>query len=213
MKRIAILLFIAGLIPASSSAQFLRGWGIKGGVVAARQAFYYTPGFAQPGIPREARWGAYAGLFVEFLNVPVASVALELAYVQKGRKVTVEEVARSAAEPAYLSPGPAGLTPRLEYITLALVVKARAANRGIVPYLAVGPRFDFVLSREKVELYRNFRRSDIGIVLGGGLEFIPRRRPAFSLEARWSPSFSATFSNDVLIVKNQTIDLLCAVYL
>lgn len=213
MKRITILLFIAGLIPASLSGQFLRGWGIKGGVVAARQAFYYTPGHTFPGIPRHPRWGVYAGLFVEFLNVPTVSIALEGAYVQKGREITTEEVARSAAEPAYLSPGPEGLTPRLEYFTLAMIIKARAANRGFVPYLSIGPWFDFALSREKVELFRNFKRTDIGIVLGAGVEIIPRRRPALSFEVRWSPSFSRAFANDILIVKNQTIDLLCSVWL
>ncbi len=212
MKRLALLLCIAGFIPASASAQFLRGWGIKGGVVAAHQAFYYTPGFTSPGIPREPRWGAYAGLFAEFLNLPVVSISLEGAYVQKGRKVTAEEVSRSAAEPTYLSPGPAGLTPRLEYFTLALVIKVRAGRRGLVPYVGIGPRFDFALAREKIDLYRNFKRSDIGIVLAGGVEIIPRRHTALSFEARWSPSFSRAFSNDILIVKNQTIDFLCSVW-
>lgn len=212
MKRLATILLLAGLIPASSSGQFLRGWGIKGGVVAAHQAFYYTPGSTSPGIPRSPRWGVYAGLFAEFLNVPVVSIALEGAYEQKGRKVSAEEVTRSSAEPAYLSPGPAGSTLQLDYFSLALVIKARAGRRGLVPYAGIGPRFDFVLSRDKVELYRNFKRSDIGIIIAGGFEIIPRRHPALSFEARWSPSFSRAFSNDILIVKNQTIDLLCAVW-
>ena len=215
MKRSALLLILALLVPAFSAAQFIRGWGIKGGAVAAHQAFYYTPGYTSPGIPRDVRWGMYAGVFVEFLNLPTVSIALEGAYVQKGRKVSAEEVSRSPAESGYLSTGPPGLTPRLEYLTFAFIIKARGGNRGLVPYLALGPRFDFKLSRngDAEEVFRNFKRSDIGIVFGGGLEIIPRRLPALSFEIRWSPSFSRAFSNDILIVKNQTIDLLGAVWL
>jgi hypothetical protein len=181
--------------------------------VAAHQAFYYSSGYTSPGIPRSIRWGAYAGLFVEFLNVPSVSLAFEGAYVQKGRKVSNEEMTRAATELSYLSTGPAGTTPRLQYLSFDLFIKARAGRRGLVPFLGVGPRFDFTLSRAESELFKNYKRTDIGIVLGGGVEIIPRRLPALSFEVRWSPSFSRAFTNDILIVKNQTVDFLCAVWL
>ncbi|HXX64803.1 MAG TPA: hypothetical protein VEO56_13480 [Bacteroidota bacterium] len=214
MKRASVLILL--LFGASlSRAQFIRGWGIEGGAVGAYQAFIYTPGNSSPAIPAALRWGYTGGLFVEFLNVPHVSMVLDAAYTQKGRTVTSQEVSRSAAEPAYLSSGPVGLKPYIDYLRVAFLMKVRTGREGFVPYAGLGPRFDFILSRhaEGTPVLDPFKKADIGISLALGVEIVPRRLPLFSVEARWSPSFSKAYTNSILTIKNDNVDLLFALWL
>jgi len=212
LASIAVLLMFAA---GASRAQFIRGWGIEGGAVGAYQSFTYTPGNSSPAIPMALRWGFTGGMFVEFLNVPYVSMVLDAAYTEKGRTVTSQEVSRSPAEPAYLSSGPVGLKPHIDYLRVAFLMKVRAGREGFVPYAGLGPRFDFILARyaEGPPVFDPFKKADIGISLALGVEIAPRRHPLFSVEARWSPTFSKAYSNSILTIKNDTVDLLCALWL
>ena len=214
MKRasILILLLFAG---SASRAQFVRGWGIEGGAVGAYQSFANTPGNSSPAIPEALRWGYSGGLFVEFLNVPYVSMVLDAAYTQKGRSVTSQEVSRSPAEPAYLSSGPVGLKPHIDYLSVAFLMKVRSGREGFVPYGGLGPRFDFILSRhtEGPPVFDPFKKPDIGISLALGVEIVPRRHPLLSVETRWSPTFSKAYTNSILTIRNDTVDLLLALWL
>lgn len=216
--RYGVMFLVALLgfaLPQAASAQLVRGWGIKGGLVGAYQSFSYVSGFGSPAVPRAVRWGYSAGLFVEFLNEGIVSIAIEGAYTQKGRKVTAEEITRAPGEQPYLSTGPEGITPWLGYVSTSLSVKVRTGSRGTRPYLSIGPRFDFLVSRpaEPAPVFNGFRKNDIGINIGLGLEVAPRRHPALSFEVRWSPGFSRVFVNDAVGVKNGTFDFLLAVWL
>jgi hypothetical protein len=213
---VIVLAALAGLaLPHAATAQLVRGWGVKGGLVGAYQSFSYVSGFGSPAIPRTVRWGYSAGLFVEFLNEGIVSIAIEGAYTQKGRRVTAEEITRAPGEQPYLSAGPEGITPWLGYVSTSLSVKVRTGSRGTRPYFFVGPRFDFLVSRpaEPAPVFTGFKTHDIGINIGLGLEVAPRRRPALSFEVRWSPGFSRVFSNDAVGIKNATFDFLLAVWL
>lgn len=209
------IVLLALALPHAASAQVVRGWGITGGLVGAYQSFTYVSGFATPAVPRALRWGFSAGLFVEFLNEGFVSIVLEGSYRQKGRKVTAEEIARAPAEPAYFSAGPEGITPWLGYLSTGIAIKVRASSRGSTPYIFVGPRFDFLILRptEPAPVFGGFKKNDIGITVGLGMEVTPRRHPALSVEARWSPGFSRVFANDIVSIKNNSVDFLLAVWL
>ena len=215
MKCYRLLPLLVAFIPSICAAQFIRGWGIDGGVTGAYQLLSITqPGLAQSA-PRAARVGYSAGVFVEFLNMPGLSFVAEAGYTQKGRKVTAEETAASPAEPGYLSPGPAGATPRLDYVHLAMLVKFRAWRYGFVPYAALGPRFDFLVGRagDPGGLFRLARKTDVGVSIAAGIEIVPRRNPVVSLEGRWSPAFTRILSPPTLTVRNQTVEALLALWL
>jgi hypothetical protein len=199
--------------PRGASGQDLRGWGIKGGVAGAYQTFSYVSGRTVPAIPRTVAWGLAGSIFAEFLNGGLVNFVLEAGYVQKGRKVTSEEIARSSSE-AYLSPGPEGTSLKLGYATVAVSFKVRMSARGSTPFVCVGPRFDFLVSHSSGAdpVFDHFKKSDIGVNLGIGMEFAARRHPALSLEARWSPGFSRVFSNDILGIKNDAMELLLAIW-
>ncbi|HTO94898.1 MAG TPA: outer membrane beta-barrel protein [Bacteroidota bacterium] len=215
MKGYRLLPLLVAVIPSVASAQFVRGWGIDGGVSGAYQLLTITQPGTSPAVPRAARTGFSAGVFVELLNVPNLSFVAEAAYTQKGRKVTAEEIAAASAEPGYLSPGPAGATPRLDYVRLAMMVKVRAWRYGFVPYAALGPRFDFLVGKvdDPSGLFRSVRRTDVGVALAAGIEIVPHRNPIVSLEARWSPAFTRLLSPPTLTIRNQTLEALFALWL
>jgi hypothetical protein len=205
---------LLSLLPRTASGQDFRGWGIKGGVVGAYQTFAYVSGTTVPVIPRTVTWGLTGGLFAEFLNDGIVNFVLEAGYVQKGRNVTSEEITRSSFESAYLSPGPEGTSLKLGYATVAVSFKVRMHTRGSTPFFCVGPRFDFLVSHSSgaSPVFDHFKKSDIGVNIGIGMEFAARRHPAFSLEARWSPGFSRVFSNDILGIKNDAMEFLVGVW-
>jgi len=215
MKGYRLLPLIVAVVPSICAAQFVRGWGVDGGVSGAYQLLSITqPGLASSA-PRAARIGFTAGVFVEFLNIPGLSFVTEAAYTQKGRNVTAGEIAASSAEPGYLSPGPAGASLRMDYVRLAMLVKVRAWRYGFVPYAALGPRFDFLVGKadDPGGLFRLARKTDVGVSVAAGIEIVPRRNPVLSLEARWSPAFTRVLSPPTLTVRNQTIEALLALWL
>ena len=215
IPRSACVLLAAFLLASPpASAQELRGWGIKGGVAAAYQTFQYVSGTTVPAIPRTVNWGLTAGVFAEFLNGGVVNFIVEGAYVQKGRKVTYEEIARSSAESGYLSSGPEGTRVQLGYLTAAISFKVRMRVRGSTPFFYLGPRFDFLVSRSSgtPPVLDHFKKTDIGVNLGIGMEFSSRRHPALSIEMRWSPGFSRVFANDIVGIKNDAAEFLVAVW-
>lgn len=216
MKRVAVLfLFSLVAFPVVSRAQMIRGWGIEGGVSGGYQIITITSGASATAVPRAIRWGFTAGAFLEFLNMPTLSLVLESAYAQQGRRVTAEEIARSGAGTGGISPGPEGETPRLDYVHLSMLVKMRAGRNGFVPYAAIGPRFAFLVGRgeDPSHVLDNYKKSDVGVIVAAGIEIVPRRQPVVSLEGRWSPSFSHAFSVPTLTIRNQSVDILIAVWL
>ena len=215
MKGHRLLPLLLAAVPSICTAQFIRGWGIDGGVSGAYQLVSITQPGVMASLPRAARFGMTAGVFVEFLNIPGLSFVSELAYTQKGRKVTSEEIAASGAEPGYLSPGPADASPRLDYVRFTMMVKVRAWHTGFVPYAALGPQFDFMVAKENdpAGLFRLARKTDVGVSAAAGVEIVPRRDPVLSLECRWSPSFTRILSPPTLGIRNQTLEALLALWL
>jgi hypothetical protein len=213
LRAILLSLLIASWYPCR--AQMIRGWGIEGGASGGYQLLSITRGTSSPEVPRAIRWGFSAGVFVEFLNMPHLSLVVESAYVQKGRKVTSEEVAESPNQSGALSAGPVGGTPRLDYFHLAMLVKLRAGKSGFVPYAAIGPRIDFLVGKaeDPDRVFDRFKKSDVGVSMAAGIEIVPRRRPLVSIEGRWSPSFSRALTAPTLTIRNQSVDLLLAFWL
>jgi hypothetical protein len=213
--RHAVFLLLLLSVPYTCRSQMIRGWGVEGGAIGGYQFLSITSATSSPVIPRAVRWGFSAGAFVEFLNMPTLSLVLESAYLQEGRKVTAEEVAEAPNRTAGLSPGPAGSTPRLDYVHLAMLVKLRAGKIGFVPYAAIGPKFGFLVGKadDPAHVFDNFKKSDVGVIVAAGIEIVPRRLPLVSLEGRWVPGFSRIYSAPTITIRNQSVELLLLLWL
>jgi hypothetical protein len=204
-KRIAGLITLCFFISMVAHAQFLTGFGIKGGVASAKQIWDYKMNI---NFPTETRRGIDAGVFVEILNSPCFVILAELHYVQKGFKLTL---------PMTILAQPDGTgevvtkKPRLEYLSFPLIGKLRFHTGAIIPYVFGGPRLDFLIGR-KTEGHQavldHLKSIDAGVSVGLGIEVPLTIVPAVLVEFRYSPSLSEAFSNDALTVKNQSIEFL-----
>ena len=215
MMRHAVLIILLAFASSYCRAQMVRGWGIEGGASGGYHLITVTRPPNSPEIPIVVRWGFTAGGFIELLNMPVLSFIVDAAYAQKGRIVTEEEVAESAYHASGLSTGPAGGRPCLEYIHLSMLMKFRAGKATLVPYLAVGPRYSFLIGTrdDPGHVFDHYKKSDTGVSMAAGIEVVPKRDPVASVEMRWSSSFLRAFDAPGLTVRNQFVDLLLEVWI
>jgi len=88
---------------STSEAQLINGYGVKLGMSYANQDFDYTDNTLE--LDTKYLSGSGAGVFVEWLKLPLIGVTTEVLYVQKGMKVTT---ARTTPGVTFLpSSGPA----------------------------------------------------------------------------------------------------------
>jgi opacity protein-like surface antigen len=204
MKTIFLSIAFCFLIQ-TSEAQLIRSYGIKTGAVIAGQDWKYSSlGFT---VADKMRWGFDFGCFVEWLNIPTVSIVSELHYVQKGFKEEVNVT--TAASPDVV--GTKELTPRVDYLSIPLLVKCRMDLPSFSPYVIVGPRYD-VLITTKPEgfdvVLNHLRKSDIGITFGGGFECSIMPEVLLGMEYRYSMSLDDVYSTEVLKVRNRSMEFL-----
>lgn len=199
---VALLLFI----PIASTGQLLRTYGVKGGAVLASQTWDYLAPISD--LDTESRWGMDAGVFVEWLTMPVLSVSSEVHYIQKGMKLKVlltnEQHPDGWGEYWIRS-------PRVDYLSAQLLAKARLWDQEISPYLLGGPRIDILLQTEGEEfelVLDKFRGTDIGATVGAGIEVHLLDPVTLGLEFRYSPSFNDGYSSAYMKVRNSSMEFL-----
>jgi hypothetical protein len=189
----------------TSEAQLIRSYGIKAGAVIAGQDWKYSSlGFT---IADKMRWGFDIGCFVEWLDISTVSIVSELHYVQKGFKDEI--IVTTAASPEGV--GTKELTPRIDYLSIPILVKLRMDLPSFSPYILGGPRYDILITTkpEGYDVVLNYlRKSDMGITFGGGFECSIIPDVLLGLEYRYSMSLVDVYSTEVLKVRNRSMELL-----
>ncbi len=205
MKLGLVLLFVLTL-QSICSAQVIRTVGIKTGAVAASQSWDYSSPFTD--LETDNRWGVDIGLYAEWLDIPVLSLSSEVHYVQKGMKislpVTTEESPNGTGE--YWT-----RSPRVDYISVPLLVKARFLDGHLLPYVLGGPRVDFLVGTtgEGFELViDNLEKVDFGATIGVGIEVNSFDSFHLGMEVRFSPSFTDSYSSSNIKVRNSSMEFL-----
>ena len=203
----AIVVCAAFLIAPAAHAQFIRGYGVKAGAVAASQSWDYT---SDLDISPETRWGYDFGLFVEAINVPFISLLVEMHYVQKG--FSMSTTIATATNPTGF--GTMTTRPRLDYLSIPLLAKVRFGMGALTPFVAAGPRYDLLVNREAEgvdAVYDKLKNTDAGITVAAGFELSVPLLVGLSAEARYSPSFDDIYHTDLLTVKNKSFEFLLGV--
>jgi hypothetical protein len=207
MNRIIISVFLVLFSFSSAYAQLLKGYGLKGGIVAANQDFEYTQDFQAD---TKSRTGLDVGIFAEWFDLRIFSVLTEVHYIQKGH---VDEYTRTDefGNPA----GTIKHNSRLDYLSVPLLVKITLNTQYALPYLVIGPRFDYLMGYESEtskELFENFKNTGVGGTVGLGMQ--SRSEPVkFLLELRYSPDFTNAYKSDLLKVKNNSFEVLLGLML
>jgi opacity protein-like surface antigen len=202
MKSLILsILILVILLPSLAQAQIFKGYGFKAGAVRASQSFDYTMNLS---IPIENRWGLDVGAFAELFQHPNFSLLTELHYIQKGYSLTVPVTSALYPEGTgeYYT-----YNTRLDYLSVPVLAKVRYAMDAVTPYIIAGPRFDFLLGKYET-LSLDYSSTDIGITVGGGVQFSVMPSSQMLVEGRFSPSFAHAFQNPNLTVKNKSFEIL-----
>jgi len=201
--KFSILSVIIILFPSLNiKAQIIESFGVKGGYVSADQEwnFYYNGTIRET----QSRSGFSLGGFIESTSFSSFKLILEIMYTQKG--ATLEERITSATNPEGY---PKSFSPRIDYISIPLLLSFRIGSSNVVPYIIAGPRMDYWLSSSteysghKV-IYDDFNQVDLGVTIGGGLLF----SRIISLEIRYCPNISRSRDNGLLFIKNNNLEFL-----
>jgi hypothetical protein len=201
MKRTTTAILITVLASgALLNAQLLRSYGVKVGAVSAYQSFDYAANTginaSDLGLKRRAGFGA--GIFCEWLNLPIVSAVTQLEYRQGGvgmKHATVGtngEILGSTTEYS-----------RIDYLSVAALAKVRFPGMIVNPYLMAGPRFDRMVGNSDT-LYNQFRKNVTGLSFGCGAE-LPKLLPLTILaEMRYDLDLGDFYSSQNLTVKNNS---------
>ncbi len=208
-KKIFFLSIIIILVSTSLQAQFVRSYGFKVGGSLAKQAWDYSSNYS---LEPDNRFGLNIGGFVEFLDLPLASIIAEADYSQKGMKIDIPTTSESGPEII----GTTTLNNRIDYLSLFLLGKLRYNLVLFSPYLIAGPRFDIELGKNVEKgfetIYDDFKKDNFGLTVGIGTELIKILPLSLLAEFRYNYDLSNVYSNERLKVKNQSFDFLVGVF-
>lgn len=209
-NKIQKLICIIILASTFTQAQFIKGYGFKVGAVSATQTWDFNINI-KPDIER--RWGIDAGVFIEFVDLPYVSLLGELHYIQKGYTEKFIETTPTYPEGTgrYIT-----IKPRVDYLSLPLLAKIRYDIGTVSPYILIGPRFDFLIGNDPQyvgSILDKFKKNDMGISAGVGIEIPTSAIQAVLFEFKYSPTFNKSYNNNILTIKNQSVELLVGIKL
>lgn len=192
---------------ATLDAQLVRSYGVKLGGASACQSFEYTAAsiVQSSDLDLKRRTGFGAAAYCEWFRLPVISVVTQAEYRQGGVGMN------------YLHIGPNGedlgtITEhtRIDYLSLAALVKARTSGSLARPYVMAGLRRDRMVGVGvglSHELFRQFEKDVAGASFGAGLEFLLVRQMTVLIEARHDVDLSDAYHGEFLRVRNNSTSL------
>lgn len=210
MKKTAFLvLTVLFTCQLHTSAQFISGFGIKGGVTFSNQKFDYTNGLD---LDIKYLTGFNGSLFAEFLNNKTVNLYAETGYDRKGFMINIirtDEFGNKIGEYNVKNIG--------NYIFASVGAKLKFPTRHITPYISLGPRLDFYLggnvsSPEFQELWSHsilddFKKVMLDLGAGVGIEFNRLFPYRTFIEANYHPGIITSFSNQYLNVWGHSFNI------
>ena len=205
MRQILVISAIIAVIQ-TSSAQIIRSYGIKAGAVLAGQHWDYSPSSPLAGIDiaDQMRWGLDVGCFIEWLDTPTFTLITEAHYLQRGFREELPATSPASPDGIWTQV----LTPRLDYLSIPLLMKARIDFASVSPYLLSGPRYDVLLSKNPdgydlvIDQIKDY---DWGLAFGAGIVY--DLSPCFDVgaEFRYDLSFQDIYKTNILTVRNHSM--------
>jgi hypothetical protein len=208
--RILLLIIAASLILLSrAEAKSIRHYGLKLGIVSANQSWdYHDNGLDWE---RYRRVGFIGGVFAEWSGSSHLSLVTEVEYVQKGFKEVMITTDGWSSQPT----GKVSISPRIDYLSIPLLLKMRSGDSEISVYFLAGPRIDFVVGRVGKEYYSDvldqFSSWEYGVTMGVGIEMKGLLMSSTGFELRYSPSLKKAYSSDLLSIRNSSLEFVLSV--
>lgn len=191
-----------------SNAQLIRTFGIKAGVTQASQEWNYSGIGSGSKIYDKARTGLDVGGYIEWFNLPLISMITEMHYMQKGAR---EEFIITTAENPEGTGEMWSHKPRIDYLSIPLLLKIRLKTPNITFYGVGGPKVDFLIGRDEYAtgaVFSEMKSTEVGITAGAGFDFSIISSYKLGAEIRYSYSFQDAYSEPNLTVRNKSIEFL-----
>jgi len=188
------------LFLATANGQLIRSFGVKAGLCVANQTWHQSQQVIN--LNPSARVGADIGCFVEWLSLPVVSVSTEASYVQRGFNSTI----------TFGANGSYSESVRADYLSFPVLAKIRNQLGPVELYGLVGPRLDVLLHTDDAgysrETINQSKATELGGTFAVGIQAFQPGAIQLGAEIRYSPSFQDAYANEVLSVRNHSVDLL-----
>lgn len=202
--------FIVLLGQAGAQAQLKRTYGFKIGAVGANESWTGVAGFDWK---TDTRWGFTAAVYAEVPLWKFLSAQGEIQYTQKGMSFSIPVTTASQPDGSgqYYT-----ISPRIDYISVPLLAKLLIPLTTVTPYVLVGPRFDFLLSRYPDgldQVVNNFDKMDYGLTLGAGVELNSLFPFGLLAEFRYNPNAYDSYQSGSQSVSNRSMDFLVGIRL
>jgi len=213
MKKIFFLVLITLLtFPQFTSAQFLTGFGIKGGVTFSNQIYDYSINLE---LKTSLKPGFNASMFAEFLNYNNFNLLFETGYDQRGfiHYITrTDEFGNILGESKYKY--------RTNYIFTSLGAKLKYKSKYITPYLNLQPTLNFYLGYDAVysndtpvglvnlgnPVLEEFKKIMFDLGFGLGVEFNRLLPFKTFIEANYFPGLINLYGTEYLKVKEYSFN-------
>jgi hypothetical protein len=82
-----------------------------------------------------------------------------------------------------------------------------------VPYLAIGPRLEYLVSYPSSVVYDDFKKMEVTGTVAIGVELSLGFFPRLLLEANYNTSLMNSYNKGSLIVSDNSMEILCGVFL
>jgi hypothetical protein len=195
-----------------SAGQVTRSFGFKLGPVRAEQQWQYASQLSGLASGINPIWGLDAATFVEISFTQNLGLLAELHYVQKGRLIKTVATAPANDPYGYVDLGPVEIKERFHYLSAATLAEFKIASRVVTPFVALGPRIEYLLSHPGLAAFDQFNKVALGGIVGAGVEVSPGFSPGFLVEIVYDASLTHTFKNDFVTVDNRSLSLLVGVF-
>jgi Outer membrane protein beta-barrel domain len=216
MRKILILACAISIFYNYSDSQLIRNLGIKAGVMSANQSWNY-PSQYNLNFNFKDRSSFNIGFFAEWLNNDHISIISELFYVQKGfvDKETfgvIDHVTFPSPVQPIIRDTVITWEPKIDYLSIPLMIKYRTDIGNISPYVIMGPRIDILLHANSGGYYdviNNLTSVDYGINIGGGIESSILFGRIVGLEFQYNLSLRNVYEqNNLIIIINRSMQFL-----
>jgi len=214
MKHTLIGICFIALASSFADAQLVRTYGLNIGYVHAKQNWDYSPQFGSDPHMSGTISGISGGAFVEFLDIPYFSLLTKVQYIQKGRTISVMGTMVSPTDPnGYIETGMMDIKYRLNYISVPILAKLRIETPLFVPYLAIGPRLEYLVSYPSSVVYNNFKKKEVTGTIAVGAELSLGFMPKILLEVDYNTSLTNSYDNGILTVSDNSVEVVCGIFL
>lgn len=207
MKIKFLIITIIMLFPVALFAQYFNNMGVKLAYTTSNIYHDIINNFSS------RRSGFNVALFLELGNYKYLALVTQIEYIQKGFVEEQDETNEIGELIQHVE-----ANTRLDYLSIPIFLKLKYPKIKFVPYMILGPRFDYLLNKEngvyeftkvnfKSQFADHFDKYVFGGSIGAGFNLLKIYRFNTFLEFRYNIDFSDSFSSiKEVTIKNNSYD-------